>query len=61
MAEASKLFDQFGASGGSKQDAVNGAAGTVVKLLIKSKLNSAIGGSSSGGLGQLAGLAGNFF
>jgi len=60
MAEASKLFDSNGASGGSKQDAVNGAAETVIKLLVKSKFKSAIGGGDSGGLGGLASLAGKF-
>jgi len=60
MAEASKLFDSNGASGGSKQDAVNGAAETVMKLLVKSKFKSTIGGSDSGGLGGLASLAGKF-
>ena len=56
MAEASKLFDSKGASGGNKQDAVNGAAETVLKLLLKSKFKSVVGGSDSGGLGGLAGL-----
>ncbi|KAF8338248.1 uncharacterized protein EI90DRAFT_3144414 [Cantharellus anzutake] len=61
MAEASKLFEKSGgAASGGKQDAVNGAATTVLKLLIKSKFSHAIGGSNSGGLGQLAGLAGKF-
>jgi len=60
MAEASKLFDSKGASGGNKQDAVNGAAETVLKLLLKSKFKSVVGGSNSGGLGGLAGLAGKF-
>lgn len=36
MAEASKLFDsKGGAASGNKQDAVNGAATTVMKLLIQ--------------------------
>ena len=61
MAEASKLFDQSGgASKGNKQDAVNGAAGTVMKLLIKSKFSQMTGGSNSGGLSQLMGLASKF-
>ena len=58
MAEASKLFDQSGgASSGSKQDAVNGAAMTVMKLLVQSKFSGgAMGGENSGGLGSLMGL-----
>ncbi|KAI0296250.1 hypothetical protein BC826DRAFT_1006087 [Russula brevipes] len=59
MAEASKLFDKSGgASSGGKQDAVNGAAMTVMKLLVQSKFSGGTaGGSHSGGLGGLMGLA----
>jgi hypothetical protein len=35
MAEASKLFDTQGSASGQKQDAVNGAAMTVMKLLVQ--------------------------
>ena len=56
MAEASKLFDQHGGSGGQKQDAVNGAAMTVTKLLVQSKFSGMTGGGQSGGLGGLASL-----
>ena len=58
MAEASKLFDKSGgASSGNKQDAVNGAAMTVMKLLVQSKFSGgSIGGGNSGGLGSLMGL-----
>jgi hypothetical protein len=58
MAEASKLFDQSGGgSGGGKQDAVNGAAMTVMKLLVQSKFSGGMtGGGNSGGLGSLMGL-----
>jgi len=57
MGEASKLFDQHGgSSSGGKQDAVNGAAMTVTKLLVQSKFSSMTGGGNSGGLGGLAGL-----
>ena len=57
MAEASKLFDQSGgASSGGKQDAVNGAAMTITKLLAQSKLSSLTGGGNSGGLSGLVGL-----
>ncbi|EJF66853.1 hypothetical protein DICSQDRAFT_131128 [Dichomitus squalens LYAD-421 SS1] len=62
MAEASSLFDQHGGgSQGSKQDAVNGAAMTVMKLLVQSKFGGGIiGGGNSGGLGSLMGLASKF-
>jgi len=61
MGEASKLFDQHGGSGGGgKQDAVNGAAMTVTKLLVQSKLGGMTGGGDSGGLGGLASLASKF-
>lgn len=58
MAEASKLFDKSGgAASGNKQDAVNGAAMTVMKLLVQSKLGgSTAGGKDSGGLSGLVGL-----
>lgn len=58
MAEASKLFDKSGGtSSGNKQDAVNGAAMTVMKLLVQSKFSGGTtGGGSSGGLGGLMGL-----
>ena len=58
MAEASKLFDKSGgAASGNKQDAVNGAAMTVMKLLVQSKFSGGtVGGGNSGGLSQLAGL-----
>ena len=65
MSEAAKLFDKKGASAsGDKQDAVNGAAMTVVKLLVQSKLSgggssTTVGGSNSGGLGQLLSLVRN--
>ncbi|KXN88767.1 hypothetical protein AN958_06635 [Leucoagaricus sp. SymC.cos] len=61
MAEATKLFEKTGgkASGG-KQDAVNGAAMTIMKLLVQSKFSGAgtIGGKDSGGLGSLFSLVG---
>lgn len=58
MAEASKLFDKSGgAASGNKQDAVNGAAMTVMKLLVQSKFaGGTTGGKDSGGLGGLVGL-----
>lgn len=58
MAEASKLFDQSGGRGDSdKQQAVNGAAMTVMKLLVQSKFSGGTtGGGDSGGLGSLMGL-----
>ena len=58
MAEASKLFDKSGGGGGGgKQEAINGAAMTVTKLLVQSKFSGMIGGGDSGGLGGLGGLA----
>ena len=57
MSEAAKLFDKSGgASSGNKQDAVNGAAMTVMKLLVQSKFSSTVGGSNSGGLSGLLGM-----
>jgi hypothetical protein len=57
MGEASKLFDQHGGGGGGgKQDAVNGAAMTVTKLLVQSKMSGMTGGGNSGGLSSLAGM-----
>ncbi|KAG5654680.1 hypothetical protein H0H81_007436 [Sphagnurus paluster] len=63
MAEATKLFDKSGgAASGNKQDAVNGAAATVMTLLVQSKLSGlggsapTTGGSNSGGLGSLLSL-----
>ena len=57
MAEASKLFDKSGGSAsGGKQDAINGAAMTVTKLLVQSKFSGMMGGGDSGGLGGLASL-----
>lgn len=60
MAEATKLFDKSGgAASGNKQDAVNGAAMTIMKLLVQSKFSggaATTGGSNSGGLGGLLSL-----
>ena len=58
MAEATKLFDKSGGTAsGNKQDAVNGAAMTVMKLLVQSKFSGGTtGGSNSGGLSGLIGL-----
>jgi hypothetical protein len=59
MAEATKLFDKSGGkASGNKQDAVNGAAMTVMKLLVQSKFSGSgtIGGKDSGGLGGLLSL-----
>ena len=59
MAEATKLFDKSGgATSGNKQDAVNGAAMTVMKLMVQSKFSGAVGGGNSGGLGGLMSLVG---
>ncbi|KAH8119847.1 hypothetical protein DFH11DRAFT_1556880 [Phellopilus nigrolimitatus] len=60
MSEASKLFNKGGSASGDKQDAINSAAMTVMKLLVKSKLSSSVGGENSGGLSSLMGLASKF-
>lgn len=48
MAEALKLFESSGAQG-NKQDAVNGAAMTMMKLMVQSKFSGGgiMGGHSS--------------
>jgi len=61
MSEASSLFDQAGGgTGGDKQTAVNSAAMTVMKLLVQSKFSGMMGGSNSGGLSGLMGMASQF-
>jgi len=62
MSEASKLFDSQGSASGQKQDAVNGAAATIMKMVVQSKMGGAstTGGGNSGGLGSLMGLASQF-
>ncbi|SJL06212.1 uncharacterized protein ARMOST_09548 [Armillaria ostoyae] len=62
MAEATKLFEKSGgAASGNKQDAVNGAAMTVMKLFVQSKMGgSTTGAGNSGGLSGLLSLASNF-
>ncbi|KAJ2929391.1 hypothetical protein H1R20_g7710, partial [Candolleomyces eurysporus] len=62
MAEATKLFDKTGGSAsGNKQDAVNGAAMTIMKLLVQSKFSGGtVGGKDSGGLSGLLSLAQQF-
>jgi len=59
MAEASKLFDNSGGSvHGNKQDAVNSAGMTIMKLLVQSKFSGTTGGKDSGGLSSLMSMAG---
>ena len=54
MAEASKLFDSSGGpSKGNKQDAVNSAGMTIMKLMVQSKFS----GGSAGGMGGLMSMA----
>ncbi|GAA5927889.1 prion domain-containing protein RNQ1 [Sporobolomyces koalae] len=61
MSEAAKLFDQNGgAASGDKQTAVNSAAATVMKLLLKSQMSGTVGGGNSGGLGGLMSMASKF-
>ena len=58
MAEASKLFDSSGgSSSGGKQDAINSAGMTIMKLMVQSKLG---GGGNSGGMGGLMSLVSSF-
>jgi hypothetical protein len=62
MSEASKLFDQSGgAASGNKQDVVNGAAMTAMKLLVQSKASSFIGGGNSGGMSGLMGMVSRYY
>ncbi|GAA5920332.1 hypothetical protein JCM1841_004538 [Sporobolomyces salmonicolor] len=61
MSEAAALFDQNGGSaGGDKQTAVNSAAATAMKLLMKSQMSGMIGGGNSGGLGSMLSMASKF-
>ncbi len=65
MAEATKMFDKSGGkASGDKQDAVNGAALTVMKLLVQSQFSGGpLGGGKkdSGELGGLLSLVGSLF
>ncbi|KAG6807585.1 hypothetical protein H0H92_007032, partial [Tricholoma furcatifolium] len=62
MAEATKLFDNAGGgSSGNKQEAVNSAAMTVMKLMVQSKLSGFMGGGNSGGLSGLLSMVSSFF
>ncbi|KAG2076872.1 hypothetical protein BDR04DRAFT_1089140 [Suillus decipiens] len=61
MQHASSLFDQSG--GGSheaKQSAMNSAATYVTQLLMKKEMSNFIGGSNSGGLSGIMGMASKF-
>ena len=60
MAEASNLFEQSGGSAtGNRQDVVNSAAMTVMKLLVQSKFSGIVGGGGGdSGNFNLAGLVG---
>nr|ODN93811.1 hypothetical protein L204_04997 [Cryptococcus depauperatus CBS 7855] len=61
MSEAAKLFDQSGGNvQGNKQDAVTSAGQVVMKMLIKNQVSGMIGGSNSGGLSSLMGVASKF-
>lgn len=60
MAEASKLFDKSGGSAhGNKQDAVNSAGMTIMKLMVQSKFSGTTGGKESGGLSGLMSMVGS--
>ncbi|KAM0788726.1 hypothetical protein ACM66B_002818 [Microbotryomycetes sp. NB124-2] len=71
MAEAAKVFDSKPAADGNKQDVVQSAAATMMKLMLKNKTSGLIGagseggssmggGSGAGGMSQLFGLAQQF-
>ncbi|KAG0707492.1 hypothetical protein DFH29DRAFT_895965 [Suillus ampliporus] len=61
MQHASTLFDQSGGgSGADKQSAMNSAATYVMQLMMKKEMSNFVGGSSSGGLGSLMGMASKF-
>lgn len=53
MSEAAKMFDKTGGTSGDKQEAVNGAAATMFKLMLQSKLTG--GGASGAGAGAASG------
>ncbi|GAA5889870.1 hypothetical protein JCM8208_001152 [Rhodotorula glutinis] len=60
MSEATKLFAQNGgASNGNKQDVVNSAAQTMMKLMLKNQVSGMTGGSQ-GGMGSLFSMAQKF-
>ncbi|KAH8928989.1 hypothetical protein BT69DRAFT_362826 [Atractiella rhizophila] len=63
MSEAAKLFESTGGqAAGGKTDAVSSAGATMLKLIVQSKLKGAgaMGGSDSGGLSGLMGMASKF-
>ncbi|KAJ1301584.1 hypothetical protein OPQ81_008832 [Rhizoctonia solani] len=60
MSEASKLFESQGSKTGQKQDAVNGAAMTIMKLLVQSKTGPGATNAGGNDLGSLFSLASNF-
>jgi hypothetical protein len=65
MSEAAKMFEQTGNTG-DKQEAINGAAATMFKLMMQAKFSggsvgggdiaSFMGGANSGGLSSLVGM-----
>jgi len=57
MGEASKLFESSGGSA-NKQDTINSAAMTMMKLVVQSKFSG--GSSSAGGLGGILSMAQKF-
>jgi len=63
MSEAVKLFDKSGkSSSNEKQDVINSAAMTMMKLVVQSKFSGSntIGGGNSGGLSSILGMAKQF-
>ncbi|CCO28274.1 hypothetical protein BN14_02269 [Rhizoctonia solani AG-1 IB] len=60
MSEASKLFESQESKTGQKQDAVNSAAMTIMKLLVQSKTGPGATNAGGNDLGSLFSLASNF-
>ncbi|KAG1757150.1 beta-flanking protein [Suillus lakei] len=61
MQHASSLFDQSGGgSSEAKQSAMNSAATYAMQLMMKKEMSNFIGGSSSGGLSGIMGMASKF-
>ncbi|CAE6412748.1 unnamed protein product [Rhizoctonia solani] len=60
MSEASKLFESQESKTGQKQDAVNSAAMTIMKLLVQSKTGPGATNAGGNDLGSIFGLASKF-
>jgi len=64
MGEATKLFNSSGGgASGNKQEVINNAVQTVMKLMLQSKMGAGAGGAGggqAGGLSSLLGMASKF-